>query len=149
MLAMAGKGEVDDLFDIVAGSDADGEHAEIVLRVRVQPGAGRSEVTGRYGHGPGVAALKVKVAAPPEGGRANAAVSDLLATTLGASRDAVRLVAGEKSRTKRFQIGPLELETARRLLLAAGGGAGGGSSAAPRGGGWTGTGNARRRRGVR
>src|SRR6516225_5616180 len=132
---MAAKAEVDDLFDIVAGSDADGEHAEIVLRVRVQPGAGRSEVTGRYGHGPGVAALKVKVAAPPEGGRANAAVADLLATTLGVPKAAVRLVAGATSRTKRFQIGPVELETTRRLLFAAGGAASGSGPSGARGGG--------------
>jgi uncharacterized protein (TIGR00251 family) len=149
---MTGKAEVDDLFDIVAGSeagdDADDEQAEIVLRVRVQPGAGRSEVIGRYGHGPGVAALKVKVAAPPEGGRANAAASDLLATTLGVSRNAVQLVAGETSRTKRFRIGPVDLDTARRLLLAAGGGAGGAGGRSA-GGGWSGAGNARRRRGVR
>ena len=144
---MAGKGEVDDLFDIVAGSDADGEHAEIVLRVRVQPGAGRSEVIGRFGHGPGVAALKLKVAAPPEGGRANAAVSELLATTLGVPKDAVRLIAGETSRTKRVRIGPLELDTARRLLVAAGGGAGGAAGGARAG--WPDSGNARRRRGVR
>ena len=145
---MAAKAEVDDLFDIVAGSDADGEHAEIVLRVRVQPGAGRSEVIGRFGHGPGVAALKLKVAAPPEGGRANAAVSELLATTLGVPKDAVRLIAGETSRTKRVRIGPLELDTARRLLVAAGGGAGGGATGGSRGG-WPDGGNARRRRGVR
>jgi uncharacterized protein (TIGR00251 family) len=145
---MTGKAEVDDLFDIVAGSDADGEHAEVVLRVRVQPGAGRSEVIGRYGHGPG-AALKVKVAAPPEGGRANAAVSDLLATTLGVSKDAVRLVAGQTNRSKRFRIGPLELDTARRLLGAAGGRAASGAGAGSPGGGWGGAGNARRRRGVR
>ena len=145
---MAGKAEVDDLFDIVPGSDADGEHAEIVLRVRVQPGAGRSEVIGRFGHGPGVAALKLKVAAPPEGGRANAAVSELLATTLGLPPASVRLTAGETSRTKRFRIGPLELDTARRLLVAAGGGAGGGAAGGARGG-WPEGGNARRRRGVR
>jgi uncharacterized protein (TIGR00251 family) len=145
---MAAKAEVDDLFDIVAGSDADGEQAEIVLRVRVQPGAGRSEVIGRFGHGPGAAALKLKVAAPPEGGRANAAVSQLLAMTLGVSRDAVRLIAGETSRSKRFRIGPLELDTARRLLVAAGGGAGGGATGGSRGG-WPDGGNARRRRGVR
>ena len=146
---MVGKDDVDDLFDIVAGTDRDGEHAEILLRVRVQPGAGRTEVIGRYGHGPGAAALRLKVAAPPEGGRANAAVADLLATTLGVPKAAVRLVAGATSRTKRFQIGPVELETTRRLLFAAGGAASGSGASGARGGGWAGSGNARRRRGVR
>ncbi|HSS11959.1 MAG TPA: hypothetical protein VLL25_18880, partial [Acidimicrobiales bacterium] len=49
---MVGKGDVDDLFDVVAGSDPDDENVEILLRVRVQPGAGRTAVIGRYGHGP-------------------------------------------------------------------------------------------------
>jgi uncharacterized protein len=146
---MVGKGDVDDLFDIVADSDRDDEHAEILLRVRVQPGAGRTEVIGRYGHGPGAAALKVKVAAPPEGGRANAAVTELLATTLGVAKDAVRLVSGATTRTKRFQIGPIELDAARRLLRGAGG-AGGAGGAAGAGGGWhEQAGNVRGRRGVR
>ena len=68
---------VDDLFDVLPGKDgaepAGDEAATIVLRLHVQPGAGRSAVTGRYGD-----AVKVKVAAPPERGRANEAVVDLV-----------------------------------------------------------------------
>ena len=91
----------------------DGE-GEIVLRVHVHPGAGRTAVVGRHGD-----AVKLRVGAPPEGGRANEAVAALLATTLGVPERPVRLVSGATSRTKRFRIGPLDLAETRRLLAEA------------------------------
>lgn len=117
------------------GSSADSvaEEVDIVLRVHVQPGAGRTEVVGRHGD-----ALKVRVAAPPEGGRANQAVGQLLATTLGVAPTNVTLVSGAASRSKRFRIGPVQLDMARRLITSAesGGAArGGGRSGNARGGG--------------
>lgn len=119
---MVGKDAVDELFDVVArtppagGSDeADGpDEVDIVVRVHVQPGAGRTAVVGRHGD-----ALKVRVAAAPEGGRANEAVAELLATTLGVPKSAVGLVSGATSRSKRFRVGPIELDVVRRLLLSA------------------------------
>jgi len=106
-----GKDAVDQLFDVIEGDDPDAEDVDIMLRVHVQPGAGRSAIVGRHGD-----ALKIKVAAPPEGGRANEAVTELLASTLGVPRAAVNLVAGATSRTKRFRIGPVELDAVRRLI---------------------------------
>ncbi|MDQ3757877.1 MAG: DUF167 domain-containing protein, partial [Actinomycetota bacterium] len=78
-----------DLFD----ATADGA---IVLRLHVQPGAGRTAVSGRHGD-----ALKVKVAAPPEGGRANDACLALVAELFGVGKDAVTLAGGPSSRSKR------------------------------------------------
>ncbi len=96
-----------------AGDDA------IVLRVHAQPGAGRSAITGRYGD-----ALKVKVAAPPQGGRANDALLALLADEFGVKGAQVTLVSGASSRTKRFRIEGLELDRVdgllERILAAAG-----------------------------
>ena len=116
-----GKDAVDQLFDVIEREDRDSEDpdsesvestdVDIVLRVHVQPGAGRTAVVGRHGD-----ALKVKVGAPPEGGRANAAVADLLASTLGVPASGVELVSGATSRSKRFRIGPVDLAVARRLL---------------------------------
>jgi uncharacterized protein (TIGR00251 family) len=110
MTAKAGLGDV---FDVVGQPSGD-DQAEIVLRVHVQPGAGRTAVVGRHGD-----ALKLKVAAPPEGGRANDAVAELLATTLGVARSAVNLASGASSRSKRFRIGPVGVEESRRLLAEA------------------------------
>src|SRR4051794_26291166 len=97
-------GVVDDLFE-VSGDDA------IVLRLHVQPGAGRTAVVGRHGD-----ALKVRVAAPPEGGRANAAVLSLVATTLGVGEDQVSLTSGDASRSKRVKVSGVDVDEVRRLL---------------------------------
>ncbi len=67
----------------------------LVLRLHVQPGAGRTQVTGTFG-----TALKVKVAAPPEAGRANEAVIKLLAESLDVDAKTIELQAGDKSRSK-------------------------------------------------
>jgi uncharacterized protein (TIGR00251 family) len=86
------------------------------LRLRVAPGSARTAVVGRHGE-----AWKVRVAAPAEDGRANAAVVRLLAATLAVPRNAVRVVSGHGSRDKIVElagIGPSVTE--RRLTSAAG-----------------------------
>ena len=67
--------------------------------VQAVPGAGRTQVVGRHGD-----ALKVRVAAPPEQGRANDALAKLLADALGVAASAVEVVAGPASRRKRFRV---------------------------------------------
>jgi uncharacterized protein (TIGR00251 family) len=86
------------------------------LRLRVAPGAARGEVVGRHGE-----AWKVRVAAPPEGGRANEAVVRLLAETLSVPRQAVTLVAGHGARDKIVELAGLDsAQIERRLSSAAG-----------------------------
>jgi uncharacterized protein (TIGR00251 family) len=70
--------------------------------VRVQPGARRDEIVGWTGD-----RLRIRVAAPPEAGRANRAVTSLLATTFAVPRAHVVLVAGAASRDKLFRVGAL------------------------------------------
>jgi uncharacterized protein len=65
------------------------------VRLRVSPGARRSEVVGRYGDG-----WKVRVTAPPEDGRANEAVLDLLSKRLDLPRRSLSIVSGHSSREK-------------------------------------------------
>ncbi len=50
-------------------------------------------------------ALKVKVAAPPEKGRANEALCEVLASHYGVAPSRVRVVAGATSSRKRVRIG--------------------------------------------
>ena len=95
---------VDDLFR------ADGDDA-VVLHVHVQPGAGRSSIVGRHG-----TALKLRVAAAPEGGRANDAVADLLAETFGVQRGQVELVSGQSSRAKQFKLTGVDPDAFRTQL---------------------------------
>jgi uncharacterized protein len=92
--------------------DVDGD-GNLILRLWVLPGAGRSAVVGRHGD-----ALKVKVAAPPTQGRANEACVALLATSLGVAASAVELVGGAASRAKRLLVRGVEPDDARRLLAA-------------------------------
>jgi uncharacterized protein len=86
------------------------------LRLRVSPGGSRSGVVGRHGE-----SWKVRVAAAPEGGRANEAVIRLLAETLSIPRGAVTLVSGHTARDKIVELaglGPAQID--RRLASAAG-----------------------------
>jgi len=86
------------------------------VRLRVSPGAKSAQVVGRHGE-----AWKVRVAAPPEGGRANDAVVRLLAETLLLPRDAVTLVSGHGARDKIVQLAGLDpTQIERRLSSAAG-----------------------------
>jgi uncharacterized protein (TIGR00251 family) len=90
------------------------EPRTIRLRLRVSPGAGRSAVVGRHGD-----AWKLRVAAAPERGRANASVVALLATSLAVGRPAVRIVGGAVSRDKVVEIVGLTLEEAEQRLASA------------------------------
>jgi uncharacterized protein (TIGR00251 family) len=72
----------------------------VTLALRVQPGAGRDAILGPVADAAGAMALKVKVAAPAEDGRANAAVLALLAKSLGLPKSALSLVKGERDRSK-------------------------------------------------
>lgn len=85
------------------------------LRLRVSPGAGRSAVVGRHG-----AAWKLRVAAPPERGKANDAVVDLLAATLALPRPSVRLVSGLGARDKIVELAGIDADETDRRLTAAG-----------------------------
>ena len=81
------------------------------LTLHVQPGARRTEVAGLHGD-----ALKIRLAAPPVDGKANACLLAFLARGLGVSRSAVTLKSGDCSRHKVVDIRGSTPEAAAGLL---------------------------------
>jgi len=81
------------------------------LRLRVAPGARRSEIVGRYGD-----AWRVRVAAPPDRGRANDEVLQVLAEALEVRPRQLRLVAGASSRDKIVELDGIDVDEAERRL---------------------------------
>lgn len=71
----------------------------IEMRVKVVPGATRDRIVGPHGD-----ALKVQVSAPPERGKANAAVIRLIAGRLGVAPKCVSVVRGAASPNKVIRI---------------------------------------------
>jgi len=70
------------------------------VQLRVTPKAAENRITGVAQGGAGVTALKVKVTAAPDRGKANEAVLKLLAREWGLAKSTLKLVAGETSRSK-------------------------------------------------
>jgi uncharacterized protein (TIGR00251 family) len=89
------------------------------LTLRVSPGATRAGVVGRQG-----TAWKVRVAAPPEGGRANEAVVRLLAETLRVPRRDVEIVSGHGARDKIVALAGIGRDEIERRLASATGSTG-------------------------
>jgi uncharacterized protein (TIGR00251 family) len=91
------------------------------LEVVVRPRARRSRVEGFRGDGK----LVVAVAAPPEDGRANEAVAEVLGESLGVRARDVTIVRGQRSRAKLIEVqGIDEAELQRRIERALGGSGG-------------------------
>jgi len=81
------------------------------LRLRVAPGARRSEIVGRHGD-----AWRVRVTAPPDRGRANEEVLEVLAAALDVRPRQLRLVSGASSRDKVVELEGIDaIEAERRL----------------------------------
>jgi uncharacterized protein (TIGR00251 family) len=81
------------------------------LTVHVQPGARTTEVAGVHGD-----ALKIRLAAPPVDGRANATLVAFVAARLGLAQAAVSVHSGQTSRRKVLAVVAAPADTARRLL---------------------------------
>lgn len=84
----------------------------VTFLVRVQPRASKDEIAGEMGD-----ALKVRLRAPAVEDRANEALVEFLAQLLKTPRAAVRILSGERSRTKRIEIRGVTRQQILALLL--------------------------------
>jgi uncharacterized protein (TIGR00251 family) len=89
------------------------------FRVRVQSRASRDALEGEHD-----GAMKVRLTAPPVGGRANDSLRRLLAEHLNVPVSAVRIVAGENNRNKRVSIAGITRTQVLALCSSAGNAAG-------------------------
>ena len=83
------------LLDLKAHS----ERGSVSFAVRVQPRASKNEVAGLMN-----GALKIRLQAPAGEDRANEALCEFLAEILKRPKSAVRILAGDRSRTKRVEV---------------------------------------------
>ena len=79
----------------------------VLLRVKIVPGASRSRVMGLLGN-----RLKIAVAAPPEAGKANRAVCELLAEALGVAGREVSVTSGHAQPQKSVTVMGVTVEAA-------------------------------------
>ena len=84
----------------------------ILLKLRISPGARRTSIEGHYGDD----ALKLRGAAPPVDGKANAEVRRFLAELLGLPRSKVALIQGATSRDKVVLVRGAEAGSLREVL---------------------------------
>ncbi len=83
----------------------------VIFSLRVQPRASKDEIAGELG-----GALKVRLRAPAVEDRANEALVEFLADLLKRPKSAVRILSGERSRTKRVEIHGVTREQILALL---------------------------------
>jgi uncharacterized protein (TIGR00251 family) len=81
------------------------------LNVKVVPGSTRNQIVGWLGD-----ALKIKVTAPPEKGKANEAVVEHLSTKLGISTDDIMVVSGHSSPSKVIAVTGMDDETSKKVF---------------------------------
>ncbi len=82
----------------------------LTLTLHIQPGAKKTEVAGEHGD-----ALKIRLAAPPVDGKANAALLSFIAERLGVAKSAVTLKSGQTSRRKVVEVEGAPAEAGRLL----------------------------------
>jgi uncharacterized protein YggU (UPF0235/DUF167 family) len=89
----------------------------VTLRLRVTPNAGADRIEGAETRADGETVLKLRVAAVPDRGKANAAAIVLLGKALGVPKSTITLVAGDTARMKTVAIAGDADELAAKLRV--------------------------------
>ena len=89
--------------------ERDGE--DVLVRVKAVPGASRDEIAGAVGD-----RLKVRVSAPPEGGKANRAICRVVAEALGVKPRLVSIERGHASPEKTLRVAGCDAATVTSAL---------------------------------
>lgn len=89
-------------------SEGDGA---VRFTVHAQPRASRTELAGSHGD-----AIKIRLAAPPVEGEANAELVGYLAKLLGVPKSAVRVITGQHGRRKTVEVMGVDAATVRARL---------------------------------
>jgi uncharacterized protein (TIGR00251 family) len=81
------------------------------FKVKAQPNASKNEIVGMLGE-----SLKVRVKAPPENGKANEAIENLLAKTLGIKKTQINVISGLSQSQKIIEVHGLTDTEIKTLL---------------------------------
>ena len=84
----------------------------VCISVKVLPGSQRNEVAGKIN---GV--WRIKIAAPPEKGKANKELIEFLSQRLSLRKDCIQIVKGHTSHNKLVSIQGLSLELIEKKLV--------------------------------
>jgi uncharacterized protein (TIGR00251 family) len=85
---------------------------DVLIKIKAVPGASRDEIAGLLGD-----RLKIRVCAPPEGGKANRTLCRLIARRLAVKGSQVRIEAGDTQSLKTIRVLDLDVERATARLL--------------------------------
>jgi uncharacterized protein (TIGR00251 family) len=86
-------------------------NGSVVFKVKAVPGSSRTAVGGLLG-----GMLKVKIAAPPEKGKANQSLIEFLAKELGVKKNAVSIIMGQTNPIKQVQVMGISGQTLLKKL---------------------------------
>ena len=84
---------------------------DVLLWIKAVPGASRSQISGLLGD-----RLKIRIAAPPEGGKANAAICELLAAKFGLKPRQITIESGHASAEKTIRISGVTIDDVRNRI---------------------------------